>query len=136
MKRDEVDVFEKLNSQLISLHSEMTLMSKKSPNDAVNKFKIKFINKTIKECNSFLGSKYKPYDDFDELSEDELPTNSDVTFIISQYIECAEKFRSDNIRSAPYKAYWVWITEDIDMGDTNSLSKGIETSPPRKLSGK
>ena len=44
MKRVDVDNFEKLDGQLQSTYDEISLLSKKKPNDAVNKFKLKFVN--------------------------------------------------------------------------------------------
>lgn len=64
MNRSDVDVFEKLSGQLLSVYEEISLLSKKKPNDAVNKFKLKFINQMLLQSNNFLGVKYKPFDDF------------------------------------------------------------------------
>ena len=74
------------------------MLAKKSPKDAVNEFKLKFINTVLSQCNSLFGKDNRPFADFETFAADSLPSNSDVTFILSQYIECAEKFRSDNIR--------------------------------------
>ena len=125
MKRSEIDEFEKLASQLDSLHSEMSVLSKKSPNDAVNPFKIKLINSTLDHCNGFLGEKYRPFADFDSFNVDDLPSNSDVTFILSQYIGCAEKLRADNIKDE--FGIWYWIVKDGGL---------IKTAPPKKIRDK
>ena len=53
MKKQDVDNFEKLSGQLISIYDEISLLSKKNPNDAVNKFKLKFINDLVKKSNDF-----------------------------------------------------------------------------------
>jgi hypothetical protein len=127
MKHEYVDIFEKLKAQLDGLHQEMSLLSRKSPKDAVNTFKLKFINSMLKECNSFFGVNYRPLAEFETFSPEELPSNSDVTFIVSQYIECAEKFRADNIEQVSHN-YWVWKTQ----GTQNK----IRTSPPKKLINK
>ena len=102
------------------------MLARKSPNDAVNAFKIKFVNATLKECNIFFGERYKPFADFDTFSFEDLPSNSDVTFIVSQYIECAEKFRADNIVQS--HGFWYW---QIRADETK-----IRTSPPKKLTNK
>ncbi len=128
MKHKDVDTFEKLKAQLDSLHQEMSMLAKKSPNDAVNAFKTKFINATLKQCNDFFGQKYKPFPDFDVFLTDELPSNSDVTFIASQYIECAEKFRADNI--VPWGADWYWDTPGDRPKDRP------RTAAPKKLTRK
>jgi len=126
MKRTEIDEFEKLNAQLEGLHQEMSVLAKKSPNDAVNAFKIKLVNTTIDRCNKLLGEKYKPFAEFQTFETDELPSNSDVTFIVSQYIECAEKFRADNIFMEHGRWYW-----QLDGGKDE-----IRTSAPKKLNNK
>ncbi len=126
LNRDQVDELEKLIGQLDSFHSEITILAKKSMNDAVNPFKLKFINTTVKSCNKLLGSKYKPFDDFDQFDTDEVPSNSDITFIISQYMQSMEKFRSDNLKMDAGR--WVYNIE----GDGHT----VRTSPPAKLSKK
>jgi hypothetical protein len=126
MKKADIDLFEKLISQLKSLHSELTLLAKKAPNDAVNQFKLKFVNSTLEHCNKFFGVKNRPFSDFETFSMEEMPSNSDVTFIVSQYIECAEKFRADNVRN--YSGRWYWR---LDGEDQNKPT--IQTGPPKKL---
>ncbi len=106
MKTDDVDRFEKLSGQLLGNYDEMSLLSKKSPSDAVNKFKLKFINQQIAECNKKLSAKYRPFDDFDQFSEDDVPQNSDVVFIVAQYLQCMEKLRADNV--IPRNGTWFW----------------------------
>jgi hypothetical protein len=127
MKRDDVDSFEKLKGQLDSLYEEISVLAKKAPNDAVNSFKIKFVNATLLQWNAFFGDKNRPFADFDTFETDELPTNSDVTFILAQYIGCAEKFRADNIEYDDI-SNWYW---KIDRGRYE-----IKTSPPKKLTNR
>jgi hypothetical protein len=114
----DVDQFEKVSAQLDGLYQELAILVKKSPNDA---FKIKLINSTLLQANKLLGKRYKPFDDFEQFDIDTLPTNSDVAFIISQYMECAEKLRADNISSEFGEWYW------------RGKSPRIRTAPPKKL---
>ena len=130
MKRDDVHSFEKLAAQLGSLYQEMSTLAKKSPNDGVSPFKLQFINKALEQCNEFLGPDYRPFSEFEVFSSDEMPTNSDVTFILSQYIECAEKLRADNIY---LDDYWYWYVDDADPEDEEEK---IRTTPPKKLTGR
>ncbi len=125
MKKNEIDLFEKTYAQMQALHSEISTLSKKSPNDGVNTFKLNFTNNVIEEANKILGKKYKPFSDFDRFDEENIPTNSDVTMILSQYINCLEKLRSDNIHSKVSNWYW-----NIDDDESN-----IRTSPPKKIKG-
>lgn len=107
MNKKDVDVFEKLSGQLLSVYEEVSLLSKKNPNDAVNKFKLQLINKLIDDSNIFLTKSYKPFDDFNNFNEDDMPQNSDIVFILSQYIQCFEKYRSDNVRQELGTWYWI-----------------------------
>jgi hypothetical protein len=96
--KDELEELERLIGQLQGLHSEVSQLAKKSPNDGVNPFKLRLINKVILAGNQVLGDNYRPFTEFEKFDADDVPTNSDVTMIISQYMEQAERFRSDNVR--------------------------------------
>jgi hypothetical protein len=123
MKRNQIDIFEKLDVQLHGLHEEITALSKKTPNDAVNKFKLKLINKVLSDSNLLLSNKYRPFESFEAFVEEDMPSNSDVALVLLQYLNCMEKLRADNI-SEDYEE-WYWIA---DKKQTN-----IRTSPPNKI---
>ena len=89
---DQIEQFIKLLLQIDKLLKDFTDLSKKKPNDAVNKFKIQFVNKLLIQSNGTLTKKHIPFDDFTEFDEDDLPTNSDVLLIISQYDACLKNF--------------------------------------------
>lgn len=131
MNKKEVDNFEKYQSQLEGLLAEIGMLAKKSPNDGVNKFKLKLINVVVNEANTILGDKYKPFNSFEEFDENAVPTNSDVTFIISQYLNCFEKLRADNIyydqkrEGSRYIYYWFWLID--------GKKSDIKTSEPKKI---
>jgi hypothetical protein len=125
MKRKDVDLFEKLVAQLDGFYQDLSVLVKKNQNDAVNAFKLNLINNVLQQCNILLGNKYRPFPDFETFSLDAVPSNSDVTFIISQYIECAEKFRSDHIHNTNvYRNEWYWQLDD---------DKELRTAPPKKI---
>jgi len=88
MKPKDVDLFEKVESQIRKLHNEMSVLSKKNPDSPINKFKLKFINEKLKEANTLLPERHKPFVDFATFDEDQLPTNSDVVLVLSQYLDC------------------------------------------------
>lgn len=123
LKRTQIDELEKLIGQLEGFHTELAALSKKSPNDAVNTFKLRFVNTTLKDCNTFLCKKYKPFDDFNQFNIDDVPSNSDLTLIIAQYMQAMEKFRSDDI----YEEYGEWYYKIKDSNDQ------IRTAPPAKI---
>lgn len=126
MTQQEVDLFEKLQAQLEGLYNEISALSKKSQNDALNKFKLKFVNQILSEANILLEDDYKPFADFSTFDENDMPTNSDVAMMLTQYLNCFEKLRVDNIRKeSNFPQYWYWI---IDK--KSSLSR---THPPKNL---
>lgn len=132
MNKGDVDIFEKLSGQLISVYEELSLLSKKNPNDAVNKFKLKFVNNLINDSNDYLGDKYRPFGDFNNFDEDDVPQNSDIVFILSQYIQCFEKLRSDNVVQVISSWFWYVEGEEGDSTDENGMIK-IKTVKPKKL---
>lgn len=131
MTKEDVNKFEKVQSQLEGLLLEITNLAKKTPNDAVNKFKLQFINEIILEANKILGKAYMPLSSFEKFDEDDLPSNSDVSFILSQYLSCFEKLRADNIyRKQEYDGNkyfyeWFWVVD--------KTKSGIKTAPPEKI---
>jgi hypothetical protein len=106
----DVENLERLIVQLRGLHNEIAQLAKKSANDALNKFKLRLVNKVIEDGNKILGKLYKPFEAFNKFDEDEMPTNSDVTLILSQYMEQAERYRSDNVIYHAHK--WVYVLRD------------------------
>ena len=131
MTNDEIEEFEKIYGQFEGLHKEISLLSKKSPNDAINKFKLSFINKLLAQAHIVLDEKQRPFEDFDRFDEDQLPTNSDITMIFEQYLNCFEKLRTENIKHTwtyngdKYVEKWVWLIE----GEGSEL----QTAPPKKI---
>src|SRR5260221_2639907 len=115
MNHEGIDRFEQIDAQLEALYVEISLLSKSKPNDAVNKFKLKFINSVLESANEALDEKNRPFSDFEQFSEDELPSNSDVVFMLAQYRNSLDKLRSDNVIEGFGKWYWVINKEKSDI---------------------
>ena len=103
----DVQEFERVEQQLHSMLGEMSELSKKKPNDAVNKFKLKLINVLITAMNKLLET-YKPFNDFDTFDDNDLPTNSDVVVMLSQYNGSTLRFRTDNTEYDRATSDWIW----------------------------
>lgn len=121
----EVESLEKLVGQLQGMHSEISLLAKKSPSDAVNAFKLKLINKVIVSANLVLGPDYIPFVGFENFELDDVPSTSDVTLVLAQYMEETERYRSDNVKF--WKHRWVYIVDgepsDIQSGPPSKVGK-------------
>lgn len=124
MKEQELEVFIKVYAQIEALHGEIGLLSRKNPNDGVSKFKLQFINRALREANSILTDNQKPFANFNEFDEDSIPTTSDVTLILAQYLGCLEEIRCANIESS-FSKRWFW--------KINGRISKIETAPPKKI---
>jgi hypothetical protein len=123
--RAQVDELERLIGQLGGLHTEMSVLLKKSTTDAVNDFKLGLINAVLQRCNELFGKKFRPFEDFEQFQRDNVPSNSDATFILSQYMQAAEKFRADHITQDAL-GRWSYETPNGEK---------IRTAPPAKLKG-
>lgn len=124
---DEVEKLEKIIGQLLGAHKEISILAKKSPADSLNAFKLKLINKVIEASNAVLGKGYKPFDDFDQFEADDLPSNSDVAIVLAQYIEEAERYRSDNVVYCEFEG-WRYLV--------NGKASSIPSGPPSKIGRK
>ncbi|SEE58252.1 hypothetical protein SAMN04487765_3238 [Tenacibaculum sp. MAR_2010_89] len=110
---EEVLKFEMLNELTDSIYTEMKEFSKKKPDDALNKFKVKNVNRVLTQLKSFL--KDEPTVDFLDLLDDEsLPTNSDAILIIGQF-----KASMDNFRNKYKTKYRVWKTIENPNGNSS-----------------
>lgn len=83
MKKEDIDKFEELQAQLKGLYDEMQALAKKSPNDALNKFKLGLIKIVIKDANAFLTALGHPLKYFQGFEEEILPSNSDVLLVLT-----------------------------------------------------
>lgn len=124
MNEQEVELFIKCYAQTQSIYNEITALSKKKPNEAVNKFKLRFINQILENCNQLLIENYKPFADFEKFDEDEIPTTSDITMMFAQYLDSMENLHSDNIRRGQNNWYWI-IDGELSEIKTKSPSKKI-----------
>jgi hypothetical protein len=105
-RKDDVWEFEKLEQQLHSFLEEISELSKKKPNDGLNKFKLKFINLTLDGLNKLLAE-HRPFAEFETFNVDDLPTNSDVVVILAQYAAATYNFRRDHTAEENYKWHWI-----------------------------
>lgn len=104
---DDVDAFLKLLMQTGKLLEDFKELSKKKPNDPINKFKLRFVNAILTQANETLDESTTPFDLFQSFDEDDLPTTSDVVLILSQYLGCLKKYGRDNTEYHKYSDYWI-----------------------------
>ena len=113
MKRKDIDKYQRVQSQLEAFHREFEGLSKKTPNGALNAFKLKIINQAIEDANAVLTGDYLPIRGFTQFADEELPTHSDVSIVLAQYLEAMEVLRCRNIFRGDL-GRWFWNAEDAD----------------------
>lgn len=109
----EIKSFEMLDELSTSIYIEMKEFSKKKPDDALNPFKVKNVNRVLIQIKEFLAD--QPTVAFLDLLDDEiLPSNSDAILIIGQF-----KAAMDNFRKKYQNNYRKWKTVEDPDGNTN-----------------
>jgi hypothetical protein len=121
-KRDDIAEFEKLEQQVHSFLADVSELSKKRPNDPLNKFKLKFINTALTRLNKILKSE-RPFANFSEFDLDDLPSNSDVVLLLSQYAAALHRFRVENTTDDGDNSTWIVRGKDsgIDAGNPDDF---------------
>ena len=105
-----VTQFQMLYNLVDSIYTEMKEFSKKKPDDLLNEFKVKQINRVLKDLIEFLKS--EPTSGFMELLDGEtLPSNSDAILVISQF-----KASMDNFKNANISKFGSWKTVENPDG--------------------
>ena len=110
MNQKSIEDFEKLYVQIVGVKAELDLLSKKAPNDSVNKFKLSFVNQLLESANKLLQSEYLPFSTFTLFDVETMPSNSDAVFILNQYIKCLNRLKLDNTKQN--MGQWLWQLED------------------------
>ena len=76
---------------LEAMYFEFKELSKKKPDSAINKTKIKIVNRLLEKIR-FVLSDEESIDFLDLLDEDDVPQSSDVTLMLSQYVTAMKAF--------------------------------------------
>lgn len=109
----DITKFEMLDELTSSIYIEMKEFSKKKPDDALNPFKVKNVNRVLTQIKDFMVD--QPTVAFLDLLDDEtLPTNSDAILIIGQF-----KAAMDNYRKKYTNSYRRWKTVEHPDGKTD-----------------
>ncbi|UFS76037.1 hypothetical protein LPB73_01040 [Tardiphaga sp. 37S4] len=123
MTADEVEKFRKMAAQLDALHQEATAASKKLPDKPVSKFKVELANSVLETAKQVLGTS-APTLSFERFDVDDLPTNSDLSFVVTQFVECAEKVKAQNIKRL-HNGVWYWIVSGAFSEIAAVAPKGV-----------
>lgn len=108
----QVEEFERIVNQLDALHKEFVAQAKSKPDTPVNKFKLRMLNEKIAAANLILAEGLKPFEGFTAFDDDEFPTNSDVSLVLTTYLTSLERWRSAHVTYVSGQG-WFWKTEGV-----------------------
>ena len=108
--QEKVSAYETTMPLLEAMYSEFKELSKKKPDAAVSKSKIKITNRLLERVRMALADS-SSLEFLDLLDEDDIPQISDVTLILSQYVASMEEFKKRHYGLYNGKYQWV-IRED------------------------
>jgi hypothetical protein len=97
----------KLSAQIQGFYDEISVLSKSKPDNPLNAFKLKLINDILAEANTILVGQYQPLKGFNVFEDTNLPTNSDVVMVLSQYLTRLKAWQAAN-RAAPISRISPW----------------------------
>jgi hypothetical protein len=102
---NKVNLYEVTMPLIKAMFDEFKELSKKKPEGAVNKSKIKVVNRLLGKCREVLQSELS-IEYLDLLDEDDLPQNSDVVLMLSQYVAAMKKFHDDHYGYDGHEHKW------------------------------
>ncbi len=108
-----IEDYELLKGMLHSQKTEFDLLSKKKADEQLNPMKIKMANRVLEPLKELFEHEAS-HKFLDALNEDEMPTNSDVVLIISQYETAINEFKSRYYLRDEHKypRTFRWMTEE------------------------
>jgi len=92
------------------MYEEFSHFSKKKPEDVTSKGKIQVVNRLLENCRKVLEDE-ESIGFLDLLDDDELPQNSDVVLMLSQYVAAMKQYRGLYFRHDPMAGRQRWATE-------------------------
>ena len=107
ISQDSVTQYELLFPLLTGIYKEMQELSKKKPDTPLNTFKVKSINRILEPTKELLKEE-NMYPFLDILDVDDIPTNSDVILILSQYIKSMNIFHDKYYGYDSNEGDYIW----------------------------
>ncbi|MEA1946174.1 MAG: hypothetical protein U9N83_02590 [Thermodesulfobacteriota bacterium] len=112
-----IEDYKLLKEMLHSQKKEFDLLAKKKADGQLNTMKIKMVNRVLEPLKELFKNE-ESYKFLDTLNEDELPTNSDVVLIFSQYETAINEFKNkyyqkDEYLSSEWETKWRWMTKEF-----------------------
>ena len=103
--KEKATTHDTMTPLLQAMYTEFKELSKKKPDSAVSKSKIKIVNRLLERVKTVLSDE-ESIEFLDMLDEDDVPQASDVTLILSQYVAAMNAFRGKHYGWDGSKSAW------------------------------
>jgi hypothetical protein len=103
--REKVDLWEVTTPLLKAMFQQFIELSKKKAEGALNKSKVAMVNRLLEKCRDVLADEMT-LQFLDLLDTEQLPQNSDVVLVLSQYDSAMKQFRDDHRSSNGFDKVW------------------------------
>jgi len=90
---DKSNLYETVKPLLVAMYEEFKELSKKKPDSVLSISKVKIVNRLLESCREVLNDE-QSIQFLDLIDEDNIPQNSDVVLMLSQYVAAMGEFRS------------------------------------------
>jgi len=111
--------WETLDPLLRAMHQEFRDLGKKKPDGGISPQKIKMVNRLLERCREVLASELA-IEFLDLLDQDDVPQNSDVVLVLSQYVAAMAHFRQIYYGYSGYSGEEEWVTDEIEEDSGSS----------------
>jgi hypothetical protein len=112
----QIEEFKMLTELLESIYNEMKEFSKKKPDEPLNSFKVKNVNRVLVKVKDIL--KNEPTSIFlDVLDDETLPTNSDAILVIGQFQASMDRFKKKYYLYLKFSGEWQWNTKENPVNE-------------------
>lgn len=101
---NQIEDASRLIGQLSVQKNELdALANKVIPSTPISEFQLKIANEKFRESNKILPENYRPSREFSEFESNAKPTISDVTMMLSKYIQALTQLQMDNNKTKVFK---------------------------------
>ncbi|AFZ57344.1 hypothetical protein H6G54_25595 [Anabaena cylindrica FACHB-243] len=90
---EKVELYKVIILLLEAMQEEFQELTKKKPEAVLNKSKVKIVNRLLESCRKVLDLEAS-LEYLDLMDEDDIPQNSDVALMLSQYVAAMRQFKS------------------------------------------
>lgn len=90
--KKKAELHEVVMPLLQAMYAEFKEFSKKKPDAVLSKSKVQVVNRLLEKCREVLESE-SSLQFLDLVDEDDIPQNSDVILMLSQYVAAMKQFR-------------------------------------------